>query len=127
MDITYVNNNFIPRNQIELLQGSGMHITLWKDSSTWKIKDHTESTPSFVALSDQNAYEIPKNMQFRAICPDNRIDSADTYVIHYDKKFRDVIYSDILETFTANQLKQVWPYRILLDSSTTATLIHIHG
>jgi hypothetical protein len=124
MDLSYANDTMIPRSPIELLQGAAMHITLYKNGATWQIKDHTAATPAFVNLTDQTVYQIPKNMQFRGLCPDG---SSDTYVIHYTKMFRGILFSDILETFVANQIKTVWPYQILLDASTTATLIHIHG
>lgn len=118
------NNQQGVEAEIRRTQFSRKHITLAYVTDTWYIKDHTETVPTFVELTDQEEYEPP--FEIRGINLDHGTNTKD--IIVYDTKFNSVSFYQIQERFNTNQVHPVSPTKVYLDNSaTTATMIHLHG
>lgn len=124
LTIIKTNNQQGVESEIRKTQSSKKHITLWYDTDTWKIKDHTNETPSFVALDPQTSYTPP--FEIKGV---NLSDASETIrTLSYDKKYQTVTFADITEIFSTNSIHPINPSKIYLASSdTTATMIHLHG
>jgi hypothetical protein len=118
------NNQQGVEAEIRRTQFSRKHITLYYTGAEWQIKDHTEATPAFAALSSQSAYEPP--FEIRGVNLDHSTDTKQ--IIEYDTKFNSVSFYEIAERLNTNQIHPVSPTKVhLAGSATTATLIHLHG
>lgn len=109
---------------LQKLQPTTKHITLFYDTDTWKIKDHTDEVPAFTALSDQSEYEPP--FKIRRINLDSSSDLIQ--VLNYDKFHNTVTFKDITETLKTCIMHGISASKIYLNNSnTTAILIQLHG
>lgn len=122
--------------QIKRTQYSRRHITLYNNGGTWQVKDHTVTSPAFANLTEQSYYEPP--FEIRGV---NLDDATETVrILNYDTEvtgqnntpgsfgLTTVTFKDISERLSTNIIHPIGAVKIWLDSSTTtATLIHLHG
>lgn len=109
---------------IKRMQPSTKHITLFNDSGTWKVKDHTFLFPIFTELTEQGYYVPP----FKVTGINLDDDTETERIINYDKFHNTVTFKDISETLLTCEEHDISVSKIYLDSSdTNATLIHIYG
>ena len=125
--------------EVQKLQRSRKHITLYNDGGTWKVKDHTVDSPAFATLDPQTSYEPP--FDIRGINLEDDTDASE--IINYDTSvsgrddtkaipptfaIKTVTFKDISERLSTNIIHPISATKIYLASSdTTATTIHLHG
>lgn len=114
----------IPNSNIEKIEPSSAHITLWNDSGTWKWKDHTAAVPAFTAISGNAQFVVPPCYEVKGF---NLQSSNSKATIHYDKRYKELTFRNIIEEFVTGVPHPIRATRIVLDASTTATYIHLHG
>lgn len=125
--------------EIKKIQRSRKHITLYNDGGTWKIKDHTVTTPAFATLDPQTSYEPP--FEVRGVNLEDDTDTSE--VLNYDTEvtgrddtaaipptfaLKTVTFKDIAERLATNIIHPIEVVKVYLASSdTSATTIHLHG
>jgi hypothetical protein len=124
MALSDIVKTIVPPDPKEQEHGSKMHITIYLDGGTWKVKDHTDATPAFASLTDQTQYIPP--MQVRGV--NIYLANNSFAVLNYDNRFRSTDFRDISEPLATTIIHPIWASKIRLSgSTTTATEIHLHG